>query len=52
MRLPVAPGSRCWIGSEIGLRRGDEGFYPGDDLKTVLGADGAWQFQRKDGRPY
>ncbi len=31
---------------------GDEGSYPTDDLRAVLGADGKWQFTHKDGRPY
>jgi uncharacterized cupin superfamily protein len=38
---------------EIGDRTpGDEGTYPGDDLKAVLDANGAWRFTHKDGRPY
>ena len=38
---------------EIGDRAaGDEGSYPVDDLKAVLGPDGKWQFTHKDGRPY
>jgi uncharacterized cupin superfamily protein len=38
---------------EIGDRSpGDAGAYPADDLVAVLGADGAWQFTHKDGRPY
>ncbi len=38
---------------EIGDRTpGDEGSYPADDLKAVLGPDGAWQFRHKDGTPY
>jgi uncharacterized cupin superfamily protein len=38
---------------EIGDRTaGDEGSYPVDDLKAVLGPDGKWQFTHKDGRPY
>lgn len=38
---------------EIGDRTpGDEGSYPDDDLKAVLGADGRWQFRHKDGTPY
>ena len=38
---------------EVGDRSpGDEGSYPKDDLKAVLGADGKWQFTHKDGRPY
>lgn len=38
---------------EIGDRTpGDEGSYPRDDLKAVLGADGKWLFTRKDGRAY
>ncbi|MCY4592499.1 MAG: hypothetical protein OXE86_18485 [Alphaproteobacteria bacterium] len=28
---------------------GDEGAYPQDDLKAVMGADGTWCFTRKDG---
>ncbi len=38
---------------EIGDRSpGDEGTYPNDDLKAQLGADGNWQFTRKDGSAY
>jgi uncharacterized cupin superfamily protein len=38
---------------EVGDRTpGDEGSYPQDDLKAVLGADGKWIFTHKDGRPY
>lgn len=38
---------------EIGDRTaGDEGTYPRDDLKAVLGPDGKWTFMHKDGRPY
>lgn len=38
---------------EIGDRTpGDEGSYPRDDLKAVLGPDGKWLFTRKDGTPY
>ena len=38
---------------EIGDRTpGDEGSYPRDDLKAVLGLDGKWIFTRKDGAPY
>jgi uncharacterized cupin superfamily protein len=38
---------------EIGDRSpGDEGSYPNDDLRAVLGADGKWVFTQKDGRPY
>ena len=38
---------------EIGDRTpGDEGIYPDDDLKAVLGADGGWHFCHKDGTPY
>jgi uncharacterized cupin superfamily protein len=37
---------------EIGDRTpGDEGEYPADDLKAVLGASG-WTFTHKDGTPY
>jgi uncharacterized cupin superfamily protein len=36
----------------VGDRRpGDRGIYPDDDLQAVH-RDGAWQFTRKDGRPY
>ena len=35
---------------EIGDRpAGNEGTYPQDDLKAVMGADGTWRFTRKDG---
>ncbi|WP_437278771.1 cupin domain-containing protein [Sorangium sp. So ce375] len=38
---------------EVGDRLpGDSGSYPDDDLKAVMGADGKWQFQHKDGTPY
>jgi uncharacterized cupin superfamily protein len=38
---------------EVGDRSaGDQGTYPDDDLKAVLGPDGAWRFTRKDGTPY
>jgi uncharacterized cupin superfamily protein len=38
---------------EIGDRSpGDEGSYPSDDLRAVLGPDGKWSFTRKDGSPY
>lgn len=38
---------------EVGDRSsGDEGSYPDDDIKAVLGPDGKWQFAHKDGRPY
>ncbi len=38
---------------EIGDRTpGDEGSYPNDDIKALLGPDGQWIFTHKDGRPY
>ena len=38
---------------EIGDRTpGDEGSYPADDIKAVLGPDGKWRFTHKDGRKY
>ena len=38
---------------EIGDRSDeDEGCYPNDDLKAILGSDGEWKFTHKDGRPY
>jgi uncharacterized cupin superfamily protein len=38
---------------EIGDRTsGDEGSYPQDDLKAVMGADGKWKFTHKDGSYY
>jgi uncharacterized cupin superfamily protein len=38
---------------EVGDRTpGDEGFYPDDDLKALLQADGSWRFAHKDGSPY
>ena len=38
---------------EVGDRTsGDEGSYPDDDIKAVLGPDGKWQFAHKDGTPY
>lgn len=38
---------------EVGDRSaGDAVVYPRDDLAAKLGADGAWVFTHKDGRPY
>jgi uncharacterized cupin superfamily protein len=38
---------------EVGDRSaGDEGSYPRDDLKALLGPDGKWTYTHKDGRPY
>ena len=38
---------------EIGDRpEGDEGSYPQDDLRAVMGADGTWRFTRKNDTPY
>ena len=38
---------------EIGDRTpGDDGTYPADDLRALLGPDGKWQFTHRDGRPY
>ena len=38
---------------EIGDRtKGDEGRYPRDDLRAVMGEDGMWQFVHKDGTPF
>ena len=38
---------------EIGDRSAaDEVNYPNDDLQTVMGQDGRWQFMRKDGTRY
>ena len=38
---------------EIGDRtKGDEGSYPNDDIKAVMGADGKWALTHKDGTPY
>jgi len=37
---------------EIGDRLpGDQGTYPDDDLKAVVGPDGKWHYTRKDGTP-
>jgi uncharacterized cupin superfamily protein len=45
--------SRDVLYLEIGDRTpGDEGSYPSDDLRAVLGPDGKWQFTHKDGTPY
>ncbi|WII71070.1 cupin domain-containing protein [Bdellovibrio sp. 22V] len=30
----------------------DEAFYPEDDLQAVMGEDGKWKFQHKNGTPY
>jgi uncharacterized cupin superfamily protein len=38
---------------EVGDRtRGDEVFYPADDIQAALGPDGKWLFMRKDGLPF
>jgi uncharacterized cupin superfamily protein len=38
---------------EVGDRTaGDSATYPDDDLMAVLGAEGKWQYQHKDGSPY
>ena len=38
---------------EVGDRsEGDEGSYPKDDIKAIMGADGKWRFAHKDGQPY
>ena len=38
---------------EVGDRSpGDAAFYPDNDIKAVLGADGKWIFEHKDGSPY
>jgi len=49
----VNPGPDIVEYLEIGDRStGDTVVYPDDDLAAVLGADGAWRYQRKDGTPY
>ncbi len=38
---------------EVGDRTtGDEGSYPDDDIRAMLGPDGTWRFTHKDGSPY
>jgi uncharacterized cupin superfamily protein len=38
---------------EVGDRSaGDEGTYPLDDMQAVMGDDGKWHYNRKDGTPY
>ena len=38
---------------EVGDRStGDQGTYPVDDLKAMIGTDGQWVFTHKDGTPY
>jgi uncharacterized cupin superfamily protein len=38
---------------EVGDRTpGDEGAYPNDDLKAVMGPDGAFRMLHRDGTPY
>lgn len=38
---------------EIGTRtQGDDVAYPQDDIKAVMGSDGAWTFARKNGESY
>lgn len=49
----VNRGDADFVYLEIGDRtRGDEGSYPDDDIKAVMGEDGKWHFTRKDGTPY
>ncbi len=49
----VNRSSREAVYLEVGDRtRGDEGTYPEDDIKAILGPDGAWSFAHKDGRSY
>lgn len=31
---------------------GDSASYPDDDLRAVMGEDGAWRFEHRDGTPY
>ena len=46
-------GTRDVVYLEVGDRSsGDEGSYPDDDIKAVLGEDGRWLFTHKDGRRY
>lgn len=45
--------SRDVVLLEVGDRaRGDEVFYPDDDIQAALGDDGQWTFTRKNGTPY
>lgn len=38
---------------EVGDRAADdEGSYPADDLRAIIGPDGAWRFAHKDGSNY
>lgn len=38
---------------EVGDRTpGDSAFYPDDDLRATLNAQGIWEFEHKDGRKY
>ena len=49
----VNRSSRDAVYLEVGDRtRGDEGTYPEDDIKAVMGPDGKWGFAHKDGRRY
>ena len=49
----VNRSSRDAVYLEVGDRtRGDEGTYPKDDIKAVMGPDGKWGFAHKDGRRY
>ena len=37
----------------VGDRSADDTVsYPNDDVLAVFGADGKWQYRRKDGTPY
>jgi uncharacterized cupin superfamily protein len=38
---------------EVGDRTpGDSAFYPDDDIRAILNAQGVWEFEHKDGRKY
>lgn len=38
---------------EVGDRTpGDEGVYPNDDLRAIMGSDGKWIFTKKNGEKY
>jgi hypothetical protein len=62
VRRPLVTPPIFWLASpagrsarwalEIGDRLpGDQGTYPDDDLKAVMGPDGRWLYTRKDGSP-
>jgi uncharacterized cupin superfamily protein len=49
---PTLVTDRGEVALAPGMCAGDEGSYPVDDIKAMLGPDGKWQFTHKDGSKY